>query len=46
MTLALLLLAKVDNVHGAGPLTLIFPLVLVPIVATIWFVSLRRHHDL
>jgi hypothetical protein len=43
MTYALLLsLARVDNVHGAGPLTLLFPLILVPIVAGLWWFSLRR----
>jgi hypothetical protein len=29
-------LAGVNNVHGGGPLTLVFPLVLVPIIAAIW----------
>jgi hypothetical protein len=40
--LALLLLAKVDNVSGGGPLTLIFPLILVFIVAGLWAFSLRH----
>lgn len=31
-----LLIAGVNNSGGAAPLTLIFPLVLVPIVAAIW----------
>lgn len=43
MTYALLLsLARVDDVHGAGPLTLLFPLILVPIVGAIWWFSWRR----
>jgi hypothetical protein len=40
--LALLLLAKVDNVSGGGPLTLIFPLILVFIIAALWALSLRH----
>ncbi|MEA2211537.1 MAG: hypothetical protein QOF83_1485 [Solirubrobacteraceae bacterium] len=40
--LALLLLAKVDNVSGGGPLTLIFPLILVFIVAVLWALSFRH----
>jgi len=31
-----LVMAGVNNNGGAGPLTLIFPLVLVPIIALIW----------
>lgn len=42
MMFALLVLAKVDNTHGGGPLTLIFPLILVFIIAALWAVSLRR----
>jgi hypothetical protein len=43
MTYALLLsLARVNNVGGGGALTLVFPLVLVPIVAGLWWFSLRR----
>jgi hypothetical protein len=43
MTYALLLsFARVDDVGGAGPLTLLFPLVLVPIMAGIWWLWLRR----
>jgi hypothetical protein len=46
MMLALLLLAKVDNTGGGGPLTLVFPLILVFIVAVLWAISFRhfRHH--
>jgi hypothetical protein len=43
MIYALLLsLAHVDDVSAGGPLTLVFPLVLVPIVAGLWWLSLRR----
>jgi hypothetical protein len=38
----LLSLARVDDVSAGGPLTLLFPLVLVPIVAGLWWLSLRR----
>jgi hypothetical protein len=31
-----LVMAGVNNNGGAGPLTLIFPLVLVPIIALVW----------
>lgn len=31
-----LLIAGINNTGGGGPLTLIFPLVLVPIVALVW----------
>lgn len=31
-----LLLASINNTGGGAPLTLIFPLVLVPIVALVW----------
>jgi hypothetical protein len=40
--LALLLLAHVDNTGGAAPLTLIFPLVLVFIVAGLWVLAFRH----
>ena len=43
MTAALLLpLARVDDVAAGGPLTLLFPLVLVFIIAGLWYLSLRR----
>ncbi|MDQ6836049.1 MAG: hypothetical protein M3016_07660 [Actinomycetota bacterium] len=43
MILALVLaVTKVDDVSAAGPLTLIFPLVLVFVVAGLWAVSFRR----
>jgi hypothetical protein len=43
MTYALLLsLASVNDVGGGGVLTLLFPLILVPIVAGLWWLSLRR----
>jgi hypothetical protein len=43
MIYALLIsLAKVDDVSAGGPLTLLFPLVLVPIVAGIWWFWLRQ----
>jgi hypothetical protein len=35
-------LAAIDNTHGGGPLTLVFPLVLVFVVAALWAVALRR----
>jgi hypothetical protein len=41
--LALLVLAKVDNTGGGGPLTLIFPLILVFIVALLWALSFRHY---
>jgi hypothetical protein len=40
--LALLVLAKVNNTGGGGPLTLTFPLVLVFIVAGLWALALRH----
>jgi hypothetical protein len=44
MNLALLLtLAGVDNnTSGGGPLTLVFPLVLVFVVAALWWLSMRH----
>jgi hypothetical protein len=43
MTYALLLtLARIDDVSAGGPLTLLFPLVLVPVVAGIWWLWLRN----
>jgi hypothetical protein len=42
----LLPLAEANNTHDGGPLTLIFPLILVFIVAALWAASLRRRrHD-
>jgi hypothetical protein len=41
-----LLIAGINNNGGAGPLTLIFPLVLVPIIAAIWVAWwMRRSRD-
>jgi hypothetical protein len=46
MTLAALLtFARIDNTGGAGPLTLIFPLVLLFVIAALWWVWMRRSHD-
>jgi hypothetical protein len=46
MIAALLLpLARVDDVAAGGPLTLLLPLVLVPIIAGLWYLSLRRSRD-
>jgi hypothetical protein len=47
MTLAVLvsIAARVDNTGGGGPLTLVFPLVLVFIVAGLWVISLRRSRN-
>jgi hypothetical protein len=39
---ALLALARVDDTSGAGPLTLLFPLVLVFVVLALWALWLRR----
>jgi hypothetical protein len=46
MTAALLLpLARVDDVAAGGVLTLLFPLILVFIVAGLWYLSLRRSRN-
>lgn len=46
MILALLLpLAGIDDVGSAGWLTLVFPLILVFIIAGIWWAILRRSRN-
>jgi uncharacterized membrane protein YjdF len=39
-------LAGIDDVNSAGWLTLVFPLVLVFVIAAIWWVLLRHSRDL
>jgi hypothetical protein len=39
-------LASADDVNAAGWLTLVFPLILVFIIAGLWWASLRRSRDL
>jgi hypothetical protein len=39
---SLLVVAHVDDTGGAGPLTLVFPLVLVFVVLPLWLLWLRR----
>jgi hypothetical protein len=46
MTLvALVSLASIDDVSAGGWLTLVFPLVLVFIIAGLWWISLRHSRN-
>jgi hypothetical protein len=46
MMLAMLIgLASVDDVASGGPLTLLFPLVLVFVIALLWWISFRRSRN-
>lgn len=43
MTVALLLtLAKADDIPAGGPLTLIFPLILLFVIVGLWALAFRR----
>lgn len=42
---ALIMIASINNSGGAGPLTLVFPLVLLFVVAGLWWFWMRRSGD-